>query len=265
MPSDSVPAVSEPPTVDYPHLPGEEANPLMESTLHVDWSVVLLNAARHALAGTDRLVTGNVPFAPDDGGPHTAPDVMVIPGAAGRSFGRYRPGRDGPMPSVCIEIVSPSNTRAEIERRCRRLIGLGVAEVYVLDPERETVVRIEVDADGTYQERSAVGHHSPGLALTFALADDHLAVCCPAGRTVRPGDDPFGWLAAEMDRADRAEAEADRERARAYEANARADEAAARADEAAARAARDAAALAALEARVRALEAEREGGSDPPR
>lgn len=66
----------------------------MESTAHVDWGLVLLNAARPTLAGTDHLVTGNVAFAPDDGGPHTAPDIMVIPHAAGRDFGRYEPGAD---------------------------------------------------------------------------------------------------------------------------------------------------------------------------
>jgi Uma2 family endonuclease len=197
MASDSVPTVAEPPTVDYPHLPGEEANPLMESTAHVDWSIVLLNAARHALAGTGRLVTGNVPFAPGDGGPHTAPDVMVIPGAAGRSFGRYEPGPDDPMPMACVEILSPSNTRAEIERRCRRLLRLGVAEVYVLDPERETVVRVD-DVDSLVRT-SAIGTYSPGLGLSFVEHEGHLTVCCPAGRTVSPGDDAFGWLIEERE------------------------------------------------------------------
>lgn len=221
MTSDSVHVVAEPPKVDYAHLPGEEANPLMASTAHVDWIRVLLNAASHTLAGTGALVTGNVPFAPDDGGPHTAPDVMVIPGAAGRSFGRYEPGPDAPMPSVCVEVLSPSNTKAEIARRCRRLLRLGVAEVYVLDPERETVVRVTADGD-TLVERDAVGEHSPGLALTFAMVDDHLAVCCPAGRVVRPGDDPFGWLVDEMHRADRAELATDEARAEAEVARAEA-------------------------------------------
>ena len=208
MPSDNVPLVTYVPAVDYAHLPGEEHNPLMESTLHVDWSIVLLNAARHCLAGTGNLVTGNVPFAPDDGGPHTAPDVMVIPGAYGRNFGRYVPGRDGPIPSVCVEVLSPSNTNAEINRKSRRLLTLGVAEVYVLDPERETIVRMQSDGE-TLSATNAIGCHSPGLALSFAIVDDRLSLCCPAGRVVRPGDDPFGWLAEEMSRADRAVNEAD--------------------------------------------------------
>ncbi len=208
MTSDNLGAVSEHPAVDYAHLPGEEGNPLMESTLHVDWGLVLLNAARHTLAGTGHLVTGNVAFAPNDTKPHTAPDVMVIPGAAGSEFGRYEPGATDPLPSVCVEILSPSNTRRAISERADRLLGLGIAEVYVLDPRRETIVRVE-RRNGVLVETSAVGTYSPGLALSFALSDGHLAVCCPAGRIVRPGDDPFGWLVEETLRADLAEAELD--------------------------------------------------------
>jgi Uma2 family endonuclease len=213
MDRDTFSAVTERPAVDYAHLPGEEQNPLMESTEHVQWTTMLLNAATHTLVGSGDLVTGNVPFSPDDGGPHTAPDIMVIPGASGKSFGRYTPGVDGPMPSVAIEILSPSNRRSEIGRRCTRLLRLGVSEVYVLDPRRETMVRVHLDGD-ELTETNAIGTLSPGLRLGFTLLDHHLAVCCPGGRTVRLGDDPFGWLVEEMNRADgessRAGAESER-------------------------------------------------------
>jgi Uma2 family endonuclease len=214
MDRDTFSAVTERPAVDYAHLPGEEHNPLMESTAHVDWSVMLLNSARHALAGTNDLVTGNVPFSPDDGGPHTAPDLMVLPGAAGTSFGRYTPGIDGPLPTVCIEIISPSNTRAEITRKCTRLLRLGVSEVYVVDPRRDTVVQASLVGD-ELKETNAVGMYSPGMKLSFTTQDHHLAVCCPGGRTVRPGDDPFGWLVEEMNRADAESLRADMETERA--------------------------------------------------
>ena len=215
MKRDTVSPVTQRPAVDYAHLPGEEHNPLMESTAHVDWGLVLLNSVRHTLAGTGQLVTGNVAFAPADGQPHTAPDLMVIPGAAGREFGRYEPGPDDPVPSACVEILSPSNSRVDIARRCTRLLRLGVAEVYVLDPIRQTVMRVEL-IDAALRETSAIGVPSPALGLTFATSDGHhLAVCCPAGRMVRPGDDPFGWLAEESRRADAAEWRADVEAERA--------------------------------------------------
>ncbi len=218
MNRDTFAAVTER-SVDYAHLPGQEHNPLMESTAHVDWGLVLLNSARHTLAGTDHLVTGNVAFAAPDGRPHTAPDLMVIPGAAGRDFGCYEPGPDDPLPSVCIEIVSPSNTRAQIRGRCTRLLRLGVSEVYVLDPRRESIMRVELQGDET-TEASAIGVPSPGLGMTFAMVGHHLAVCCPAGRMVRPGDDPFDWLVEADQRADVAELRADTAEARAAQAEA---------------------------------------------
>ena len=86
MPSSPAPQV---PQVDYRHLPGDEHNSLMESTLHATWCTLLVQSVRHTLAGTGAMVTGNTPFVPGDGGPHTAPDLMGVPGMAGRPFGRY--------------------------------------------------------------------------------------------------------------------------------------------------------------------------------
>ena len=205
---DRVMTESAAPRVDYAHLPGEEQNPLMESTAHVDWAVTLLNSVRHVRAETDDLVTGNVAFAPDDGQPHTAPDLMVVPGCRGRDFGRYEPGPDDTLPSATLEIVSPSNTRAEIDGRSRRMLALGVGEVYVLDPRRDTVVRVR-EQDGELVHTSALGVPSEALGITFVNLDGALAVCCPAGRIVRRGDDPFAWLVEEMARADRAESRLD--------------------------------------------------------
>ena len=73
--------------------------------------------------------------------------------------------------------------------------------MYVLDPRRQTVVRVEQGGED-WRESNAVATYSPGLRLSFTTIDGHLAVCCPGGRTVRPGDDPFGWLLDEMNRAD---------------------------------------------------------------
>ena len=182
------------PQVDYPHLPGREHNPLLESSLHATWCTLLIQAVRHTLAHTDALVTGNTPFVPPDGGPHTAPDLMVLPGLAGRNLGRYEIGRDGPPPSVCVEVVSPSNTRSVIDRRCRRWLDAGVTEVYVLDPERETVEQVAV-TDGALIRSDARGVHSPGMHLSFATVDGRIALCCPGGRVVTYDDDPFGQTA----------------------------------------------------------------------
>jgi Uma2 family endonuclease len=243
------------PEVDYPHLPGEEHNPLMESTLHAAWCTMLIQAVRHTLAGTGAMVTGNTPFVPNDGGPHTAPDLMVVPGLGDRNFGRYTVGVDGPPPSACIEVTSPSNTPAVLERRLRRWLVAGVDEVYQLDPERETVDRVWIGADGTLVRQDARGTHSTAMNLSFAVVEGRLALCCPGGRAVRLDDDPYGWLQSEQRRADEAESRADEAESRADEAESRAHEASRRAADAEARAAE-------LEAEVARLRDERERGRE---
>ena len=235
------------PEVDYPHLPGEEHNPLMESSLHAQWVTMLVQSVHHALAGSGCLVTGNTPFLPADGGPHTAPDLMVLEGLAGTNVGRYEVGRDGSPPVACVEVRSPSNSDAAIERRLGRWLRAGVGEVYLIDPQREVVYRA-LFGDAGVEFRDANGLHSSALGITFAHVDGHLVLCCPGGRAVRPGDDPFGWLLEEQRRADQAEL---RSLSAADEAAAARNEAAAARDEAAA--ARDEAA--ALRARVAELEA----------
>ncbi|MCB9380493.1 MAG: Uma2 family endonuclease [Acidimicrobiaceae bacterium] len=192
------------PEVDYPHLPGEEHNPLMESSLHAQWVTMLVQSVHHTLAGSGHLVTGNTPFVPADGGPHTAPDLMVLPGMAGQQVGRYRIGVDGPAPSVCVEVRSPSNRQSVIERRLGRWLEAGVEEVYLIDPDDDSVWACHRTADGV-EFSDALGARSEALNLTFGQVDGRLALCCPGGRAVRPGDDPFGWLVEERHRADRAE------------------------------------------------------------
>lgn len=197
--------------LDYEYLPDRPENPVMESTLHAAWGHLLYGALAHTLADTGALVTGNVRFDADADGPRTAPDIMVVPGKAGEHFGVYAPGPDGPPPSASIEILSPSNTEAQIERRVRRMLELGVGEVYVLDPVAHTVDRASFDGDRV-TFRDACGEPSEALGVTFARSGGQLAVCCPAGLVVRPGDDPYGWIVLERGRADAAARQADRER-----------------------------------------------------
>ena len=109
----------------YDHLPGEEENPLMESTIHVKWGHLLIGAIGHVLAGSGALVTGNVRWDPQDGRARVAPDLMVIPGWAGREFGAFD-GSDAAIPSVCVEILSPSNRGQRFDDRLRRMFSLGV-------------------------------------------------------------------------------------------------------------------------------------------
>jgi Putative restriction endonuclease len=227
--STTVSAMTAHPPVDYAHLPGEEHNPLMESTLHSQWVVALLGSATTTLQGSGHLVCGNLPFDLGDGGPYLAPDLMVLPGAAGEQFSLYRLGPNHPVPSVYIEVLSPSNTRNQLDRRARRLIAIGVEELYELDPWADTIERIDVAGEDVVRT-NAIGSASRGMALAFAKVDGQLGLCCPAGRMVRAGDNPLAWLEEEMRRADAADARAERSRVEAEQSQVAADEARRRAE-----------------------------------
>ena len=216
----------EAPEYDYPHLPGEELDPIMESSPHARWVAFLVTSARSSLAGLDVLVSGNTPFVPSGSKYHTAPDLIVIPGMGGRDLGRYVLDEHGVVPSVCVEVVSPSTGWPRLERRYRRWLEAGVPEVYAIYPERHMVHRIEL-VDGEIQRSMALGHHSIGLKLTFTLVNDRLGLCCLGGRVVTPDDDVYAFVDAERQRADAEQARADAERQRADAERARADELAA--------------------------------------
>jgi Uma2 family endonuclease len=242
----------------YAFLPGREDNPLVESFIHGDWLALLVSVAKHQLANFDGVVTGNIPwFLPDDGGP-CSPDVMTIPGLSRRPDGAvmkgdveissYRQGSNDPSPTITIEVLSKSNTRAEMLDKHLRYLEVGVELVLTVDPQRQQVQRWSL-VDGVPIPTDVVGVYLAELDLTFVRGTDGLAMCCPAGRLVGPAADPLTWMAEERQRADAAED-------RVIAAETRAEESAAQARESAAQARESAAQAQALTARTAELEAE---------
>jgi hypothetical protein len=187
---------------DYPYLPGEEDNPLVESARHFEWITLLGAAARNTVPDRSAAVLGNVRWVPRDGGAEVAPDLMVIPGRIGTIDRSYDQGHDDPAPVVCVEVVSRSNIRAELERKAKRYLQVGVSEIFIVWPD-EGVDRWALDVSGEVTSSDAVGRYVAALDLTFARdGQDRLGICCPAGRFVLPGSDTFAWLAQESRRAD---------------------------------------------------------------
>jgi len=70
-----------------------------------------------------------------------APDVSFVPKSRLESLGfqpserRFFPG----APDLAIEILSPNNTRAEIDERLKDFFASGTQIAWVIDPENETV------------------------------------------------------------------------------------------------------------------------------
>ena len=72
-----------------------------------------------------------------DGGNSRMPDVAFIQ-AERLVDGRITPGPDGPPPDLAVEVLSPSNTVAEMDRKRREYFASGVTLVWQIDPDTRT-------------------------------------------------------------------------------------------------------------------------------
>jgi Uma2 family endonuclease len=80
--------------------------------------------------------------------------------------------RDARTPwSVAVEIMSPDQSRAELEDKCRWYIANGVEIVLLVDPDREDIVRFDADGSETQlrdADRIDLEAVLPGFVLTAA-------------------------------------------------------------------------------------------------
>ena len=145
-----------------------------------------------------------------------APDTMVVVDLAEqpdiRTMGSYRPWVHGGRVSLVVEVLSPSNTWAEMLRKRRFYELHGVDEYWVFDPETAGL-EVWVREDGRLCEQlvPADGHVSPATGVRVGVVDGSLAVFDPG--TIRRWLPGYEELARAEAEAARAEAEAARARA----------------------------------------------------
>ncbi len=239
--------------VVYPESDGQ---PMGENAIQTEVIIMLkIGLDRHFGGRPDAYVGADQFWYPVHGRPEitVAPDAYVVvdlPSVPSlRDRGSYRPWALGGRMMFVSEVLSPSNTWAEMQRKLAFYDRYGVDEYWVFDPidgELEVWVR-----EGEHLVRQAIpadGFLSPHIGVTVMVIGHELAVFDSDGRR-------WGYAMDEGRRRDELTARADEAAARADEAAARADDEAARADEAAARADDEAARADAAEARAAALEA----------
>jgi Uma2 family endonuclease len=203
--------------IDYPERDGK---PMADNTLQFQWIVTLKENLDALLPD---FVGGDLLWYPVEGEPTTriAPDVLVALGRPKGHRGSYLQWREaGVAPQVVFEILSPGDRFGELRRKSNFYERHGVDELYIYDPQRETLECLLREGDRLVEVGDAHGFVSPRLGIRFEL-----------GQTLRVFDaqgNPFLTFGELKVRADEAVA-------RAAEATARADEATARAEALAAR------------------------------
>lgn len=122
--------------VEYPE---DDGLPMADNSVQFDWIQLLHQNLASLFAGNPSVVViGNMLWYPVQGDNKTrrAPDVMVAFGRPKMDRGSYLQWREtGTAPQVAFEIMSPSNTAAEMDEKLAFYDRYGVEEYYVYYPE----------------------------------------------------------------------------------------------------------------------------------
>jgi Uma2 family endonuclease len=176
-------SASTAPEIFYPDCDGE---PVANNTEQFE-IIVLIKGNLDILFANDSnvLIAGDLFWYPIEGNNQVkyAPDVLV---ALGRPKGRrysYKQWEEGNQPpQVVFEILSPSNTPSEMQRKLLFYDRHGVEEYYIYDPashELHVWLRGDLGLDWVPVTQEWV---SPRLGIRFDLAQTDLAIYRPDGQ-----------------------------------------------------------------------------------
>ncbi len=221
--------------------PESDGKPMADNTLQWDWMVKIVGELRDLFAGQTVFIAGDLFWYPVEGDPKTvtAPDALVAFGRPPGYRGSYKQWEEGGIaPQVVFEVLSPSNTDDEMDRKREFYDRHGVEEYYLIDPYQNIVSGFRRHDGRLIQVMKMDGYVSPRLGIRFERNSGELTLYTPDGRPFQTREE----VAEELRRTaaafedERARAIAESQRAdRAEEQAARAEEQAARAGEQAAR------------------------------
>lgn len=201
-------AVVEKKPIVYPETDGR---PMAENTLQFQWIVTIQGGLDAQWRDDPQVfVAGDLFWYPVQGHPkiRLAPDIMVAFGRPKGHRSSYLQWEEGGIaPQVVWEVLSPSNTRAEMRRKLAFYQRHGVEEYYVYDPDAETL-------EGWQRRRAALvaipvmdGWVSPRLGIRFTLPASGLQLYHPDGTRF----ETFLELTMQRDQARQETAQAQRE------------------------------------------------------
>ena len=112
-----------------------------------------------------------------------APDVMVVFGRPKGDRGSYIQTQEEDIaPQVVFEILSPSNTKEEMENKFNFYESYGVEEYYVYDPQRGRLQGWQRQGRELAKIERIAGWISPRLGIQFELEGLELGLYYPDGR-----------------------------------------------------------------------------------
>lgn len=208
-------------TTDHPQViyPESDGKPMADNTKQFRWIVVIQQNLEWLFADDANVfVAGDLLWYPVEGNNSlcTAPDVMVIFGRPKGDRGSYQQWQEDQIaPQVVFEILSPGNTRTEMDKKLVFYNRYGVEEYYLYDPDRNDLSGWLRGEDGLDVIDPTANWVSPQLRIRFDTSSNALRLFRPDGELFASYTDIAQQLQQERQRAEQERQRAEQERQRA--------------------------------------------------
>ena len=165
--------------------PDSDGQPMANNTKQFRWILVIQQNLDWLFADNPNVfVAGDLFWYPVEGRPNivNAPDVMVVFGRPKSDRGSYQQWNEEDIaPQVVFEILSPSNSQDEMERKLLFYDRYGVEEYYIYDPDRNRLRGWLRGEDGLDVIPQMADWVSPRLGIRFALSEESWEFYRPDG------------------------------------------------------------------------------------
>jgi Uma2 family endonuclease len=213
-----------------------DGQPMSDNTRQFHWiQLIAGNLMALFRDRPDVFACGNQNWYPVEGEPDVkaAPDAYVVLGRPKGHRGSYKQWEEGGVPmTVVFEVLSPSNTLAEMANKLLFYEDYGAEEYYVYDPDNNELLGYVRQGSVLLRQRKMDGFVSPRLGITFDLSGPELVIRYPDGRPFLPLEEIDVERRRAEERAEQAEQQRQLERQRAEQAERRAGEEHQRAEQA---------------------------------
>ena len=165
--------------------PDSDGQPMANNTKQFRWILVIQQNLDWLFADNPNVfVAGDLFWYPVEGRPNivNAPDVMVVFGRPKSERGSYQQWNEEDIaPQVVFEILSPSNSQDEMDRKLLFYDRYGVEEYYIYDPDRNRLRGWLRGEDGLDVIPQMADWVSPRLGIRFALSGESWEFYRPDG------------------------------------------------------------------------------------
>ena len=197
------------------HYPESDGKPMADNTKQFHWITVIKQNLDWLFAQDSQVfIAGDLLWYPVEGRPTivTAPDVLIVFGRPKGDRGSYKQWEENNIaPQVVFEILSPSNSKVEMEKKLIFYDHYGVDEYYIYDPDRYRLEGWLRSEEGILNNISVMNNWlSPRLGIRFEQSDQDLKLYRPDGQPFYSYNEVNSLLIEEQQRAELEKRRADR-------------------------------------------------------